>query len=125
MKNNMSGLLYWLPRILGILLALFISVFALDVFGEGYDFWQTALALTMHLLPTLALVIVLVCAWRWERLGGLLFIALAIVSPLAMGLRFSWEPYLLLSGIPLLIGVLFLVSGYVHFRHAPREEKAI
>ena len=34
-------LLFWTPRILGILFALFLSMFALDVFGEGYGFWGT------------------------------------------------------------------------------------
>ncbi len=32
--------LYWLPRILGILFAIFISIFALDAFGEGIPFLE-------------------------------------------------------------------------------------
>ena len=37
MNNKWKRVLYWTPRVLGILFALFISIFALDVFGEGYS----------------------------------------------------------------------------------------
>ena len=35
MNTKPKRVLYWIPRALTILFALFISVFALDVFGEG------------------------------------------------------------------------------------------
>jgi hypothetical protein len=71
MKTKMTPTLYWVPRILGILFAIFISIFALDVFMEGYGFWETVVALVMHLVPTAIIFIVLLIAWRWERLGRL------------------------------------------------------
>jgi hypothetical protein len=55
-------------------------MFALDVFGEGRGFWQTLAALTMHLVPTFALLAALVVAWRWERTGASLFGAYGIGS---------------------------------------------
>ena len=36
-------LLHWTPRILGILFAGFLGLFALDVFNEGHTFWRTIL----------------------------------------------------------------------------------
>lgn len=33
-------LTHWLPRILRLLFALFISIFALDAFGEGIPFTE-------------------------------------------------------------------------------------
>ena len=47
-----SRLLYWSPRILGILYAGFITMFAADVFDERLGFWKTVVALLMHLIPT-------------------------------------------------------------------------
>ncbi len=41
MKRPMKQFLFWSPRVLTILFALFLSLFALDVFGEGYGFWAT------------------------------------------------------------------------------------
>jgi hypothetical protein len=45
MNQTVEKVLFWSPRVLGILIAIFISLFALDVFGEGYSFWETIIAL--------------------------------------------------------------------------------
>jgi hypothetical protein len=39
MNESKRRMLFWTPRLLSILFAIFISLFALDVFGEGYGFW--------------------------------------------------------------------------------------
>ena len=41
----MKTWLTWTPRILGLLFAAFLSLFALDVFEQGYQGWETVLAL--------------------------------------------------------------------------------
>jgi hypothetical protein len=71
--------LFWAPHALGILFIAFVSLFALDVFQERQGFWQTLLALTMHLIPTFIMIAVLAIAWRWEWVGTLLFAACAAV----------------------------------------------
>ena len=70
-------ILYWSPRALGILFALFISLFALDVFSEGYGLGEAVIAFLIHLVPTYIVVIALIIAWRWEAVGALLFAAVA------------------------------------------------
>ena len=62
-------LLYWSPRVLCIAFAIFVSLFALDVFNEGLGLAKTILALSIHLIPTAFLVIVLAVSWRWEQVG--------------------------------------------------------
>jgi hypothetical protein len=78
MHTTMKRVLFWTPRALCILFAVFLSVFALDVFGEGLGFWETILALLIHLLPVYVAIIVLVIAWRCEWVGAVLFTALAV-----------------------------------------------
>jgi hypothetical protein len=78
MNTATRRFVYWTPRILGILFAVFLSVFALDVFSEGHGFWKTIVALLMHLVPTFIFLVVLIVAWRWEWIGGLVFIASAL-----------------------------------------------
>ncbi|MCA9898427.1 MAG: hypothetical protein H6654_06750 [Ardenticatenaceae bacterium] len=108
MNKNTKRWFYWLPRVLSIAFALFISIFALDVFGEGYSFWETLLALFMHLIPTFILVAVIAIAWRWERVGAALFLALALIY-LSMT-----DGRMLTIPIPLIIfSLLFLVSWRV------------
>jgi len=105
MKNNTRRFLFWSPRILCILYAMFLSMFALDVFSEGYGFTQTILALMMHLVPTYLVVVALVIAWRWEGVGAILFTALTLFY-LVMSNGGSW----IISGPLLLIGFLFFFN---------------
>ncbi len=102
--------LLWTPRILGIMFAAFISIFALDVFGEGYGFWKTVLALLLHLIPTGIILVVLALSWRWEWVGGVLFVALAALYLIAFWGRFPWSAYFVISGSLFLVGILFLIN---------------
>ena len=111
MKININKMLYWSPRILGILVAIFVSLFALDVFGEGYNFWETIVALAMHLIPTAVILIILAIAWRWERIGGFLFIVLGVLYIALFWDPSRWPAYLMISGPLFLVGVLFFLSG--------------
>ena len=111
MKRPVKKILFWSPRILGILIAVFVSLFALDVFGEGYSTVETIVALAMHLIPTFVILVVLGIAWRWEWIGGLLFVALGVLY-----ITLFWEPsnlpaYLVISGPLFLTGILFLLDG--------------
>ena len=109
-----SGLWQWLPRLLAVLYALFLSLFAFDSW-EGVGFWEGLAGFIVHLLPVYLVAFALVVAWRWRAAGGLLFIALAAGFTVAFGWR---EPEtLLLLALPLVvIGGLFLLDGYVSAR---------
>jgi hypothetical protein len=110
MSARSKRLLFWTPRVLCILFAGFVSLFALDVFGEGYGFWETILALLIHLVPTYVVLILLAIAWRWEWVGAILFGALGVWYILMTRGRFPWTTYLMMSGPLFLIGVLFLLN---------------
>ncbi len=117
MAKPWKGLLLWTPRLLGILFILFLSMFALDIFGQGYSFWETVVGLFMHLLPSLALIVGIILAWRWEWVGALAFIGWGVFY-IARTSNFPLSVYILLVGIPCLIGLLFLV-GWI-FRRSIR-----
>jgi len=110
MNTTAKRALFWAPRILCILFAVFLSVFALDVFGEGYDFWATLLALLIHLVPTYIIIIVLVIAWRWEWVGSILFTGFGIFYIVEAWGKFTWATYLAISGPLFLVGILFLFN---------------
>ena len=116
MREPLSRLLFWTPRILCILFAAFVSIFALDVFGEGYTFWETLVALAMHLIPTAVILFALAVAWRWEWFGGLLFIALGAIYILIFP-EGDWIAYLIISGPLFLVAILFLVDWWFRARH--------
>jgi len=110
MNPSTKRVLFWTPRVLCILYAIFLSLFALDVFGEGYGFWEAVLALLIHLVPTYIVVIVLVVAWRWEWVGTILFSALAVFYVVWTWGRFPFVTYLVISGPLVLLAVLFLFN---------------
>jgi hypothetical protein len=109
-SKRMANFLYWPPRIICILFACFISLFALDVFGEGQSFWETALALMMHLVPTALVILVLVIAWRWEWVGGVLFAALGLFYIVNFWGRFPLIAYVMIAGPLFLMSSLFFLT---------------
>jgi hypothetical protein len=110
MKTTTKRILFWTPRVLCLLFAAFISLFALDVFGENRGFWNTLLALLIHLIPTGILLLILGLTWRWEWVGGLLFPALGTLYIVAFWGRFHWSVYAILSGSLFFLGALFLLG---------------
>jgi len=111
MTQSARGVLFWAPRMLTILFALFLSVFALDVFSETKGFLETLTALVLHLVPTFLVIVLLVFAWRRELIGVIAFAGMAVAYVVVMWERgFPWVTYVIISGTLLLISVLFLLS---------------
>jgi len=110
MNTPTKRFLFWTPRILCLLFAVFISLFAMDVFNENHGFWKTTLALLIHLIPTGLLLLILGATWRREWVGGLLFPALGTMYVLASWGRFPWHVYAIISGPLFLVGALFLLN---------------
>lgn len=110
MKSVAKRLLYWGPRVLAILFAVFISIFALDVFGEHLPFWRLTVALFLHLVPTFVLLLVLWLAWKREWIGGIGYVALGVFYIWDFGGRFPWYTYALIAGPLFLVGMLFALN---------------
>ncbi|PIR43833.1 hypothetical protein COV24_00715 [candidate division WWE3 bacterium CG10_big_fil_rev_8_21_14_0_10_32_10] len=105
-KQTTAGMVfYWLPRILSILFVAFISMFALDVFGKP----QWFLALLIHLIPSFILCVLTFIAWKYEKIGGALFIILGFSLLVYSHLE------LFIIVIPIItLGTLFLVRPYFY-----------
>jgi hypothetical protein len=110
MNESAKRILYWAPRVLGLLFAAFISIFAFDVFDGGHGFWETALDLLMHLVPTAIVLVVLAIAWRWEWVGAVVFGALGVFYIATAWGRFPLVAYLAISGPMFVMAGLFLAN---------------
>jgi hypothetical protein len=116
-------LFHWLPRIICILAILFVSMFALDAFAPGLTIWQQLGAFFMHLLPSFVLASCLIFAWKWEYVGGIIFMLLGIgLSPFIYLLNHNRNGMtvgnslivVLIINIPfILVGILFIVSHFL------------
>lgn len=109
MNKNLKQILLWTPRVAGILFVLFISLFALDIFDLQLGFWGTIVGLFMHLIPSIVLAIAIIIAWKREWVGALLFLGWAVFY-VASFRGFDWSVYLIIAGLPALIGILFLAD---------------
>lgn len=111
--KNFRKITCWAARILAILYALFISIFALDVFQEGYSASETILALAIHLVPTAVVLVCLAVAWKTVRAGGLLFLLLGAAFWVFFGREAEWINFLIIPGPLILVGALFLACSYL------------
>lgn len=112
MTLTQQRILIWAPRVLCLAFACFISLFALDAFGHGHGFWESARDFAMHLIPTFALLAILALAWRWAWVGAFGAAALA-----ALFLYWNYtirhnvpSAVLAIAGPLILMAVLYLVS---------------
>lgn len=98
--------LYWLPRVLGLLFIVFLSMFSFDVFGE-YHGWELLVAFIMHIIPSLVLIGVLVLAWKIPKWGGAAYIVLGIIFTIFFKTYTEIISFLLISSPLLIVGGLF------------------
>lgn len=114
MSATSKRMLFWTPRVLTILFALFISLFALDALSEGTGLIANAIAMTMHLIPTFLVVAFLALAWRWEWVGAVGYAGLGVLYIVEFWGRFPFIVYATIAGPLLVIAALFAMNWRLH-----------
>ena len=78
MTKGTNKFIFLAPRILAIIFIVSISLFSLDIFGQGLGFWPALLGLLIHNIPSLLLLAVLLIAWKTEIIGTIVFVLMGI-----------------------------------------------
>ena len=127
-----SRIIYWLPRALCIVAILFVSMFALDSFQPGRSIWEQLQDFAMHLIPSFILTIFLVIAWKWELIGGILFLLIGLgLSPIIYMHNFRMNGSVWMSlgvlgmiTVPfIIVGILFILGGNSKKKQGRKKEK--
>ncbi len=120
MKTSTKALT-WTPRILCILAILFISLFALDSFSSEHSFWQNLGDFLIHLIPSFVMLVVLIVAWKWEKVGGIILTSIGFAWCIFVfflnykrthSVATSLLDILIVSIPFVLAGILFVISHY-------------
>lgn len=90
MSERLRRWLLWMPRVLAILVSSFLGLFALDAFAGGKTLGEALPDFALHLVPTLVLLAVVVLSWRWEGVGGWVFIGLSVAYAFVARDHVSW-----------------------------------
>ena len=115
MENKVSKFVFWAPRILSIIFIAFLALMSLDVFTEGASFWQILGGLFMHNIPVFILLAVLAISWKYEIVGGVVFILAGLLYIFTVfrnvdnwGMALAWS--IQIAGFAFLIGGFFLAN---------------
>jgi len=120
MKTD-TGVLHWIPRIICIIAILFVSLFAADAFQPGLTIWQQLGAFFVHLIPSFILIAFLIIAWKWEKIGGIIFVVIGLgLSPFVFKHNYSmndsvWMSLGIIGAITfpfIIVGILFILNYY-------------
>ena len=115
MENKASKFVFWTPRVLAIIFITFLALMSLDVFGMGLSFREILVGLFMHNIPVFILLVILAISWKYEIVGGIVFILAGLLyiflavrgaDNLAMALAWSVQ----IAGFAFLIGGFFLAN---------------
>ena len=102
-------LLLWTPRVLAILAILFLMMFSLDCFEPGQGLRNQLTCFFMHNIPSFIIIAILAISWKWELIGGVLFIGAAVAGSLFFngfggnwGVNIVMAPFVVAGGLFLL-----------------------
>jgi uncharacterized membrane protein HdeD (DUF308 family) len=103
-------------------------MFALDSFAPGLPIWEQLRDFMIHLIPSYVLIMALWLAWKKEKWGGVVFIAIGAITSFPVFLmnyhrtNSIWVSLfiVLIINIPfIMVGALFIISDYLKRKSLP------
>ena len=119
MKNSFW---LWFPRIVVMLIIVFLSMFSADLFDERLGFWQLMLGLLMHNIPSIILLLILILTWKKPLLAGLLIIAIGIIMTIYFRHYTRWDIFFVIEFPVLLVGGSYLVYEFLVKDKSEKDE---
>lgn len=110
-----------IARVLSIACFLFVSMFALDAFEDGRPFLQNLADFTMHMIPSLILLAIIILSWKKELVGGILIVLIGLLTAIPIfrmnylrtdSLAIAIQVIALINLPVVLAGSLYIISHY-------------
>lgn len=109
-REEVNKFVYWPPRIASIIFIAFLAIFALDVFEGESSIFEKMIGLFIHLLPNFILLVILIIAWKNEKIGGILFVLLSVVFTYFFKTYTNPHSFIFVSLPVFVIGILFFIQ---------------
>lgn len=101
---------YWIPRILSVVLVVLLAFFALHTIDEGGTLGETFGRLVVSFIPVAILAFILVLTWNWDWIGAVVFIGFAVADLFFRWDFFTGPGYMVVAIVFLVFGFLFLTD---------------
>jgi hypothetical protein len=71
---RLAKIIHWAPRVAALLIIFFVGLFSLDVLGTGAPPLEVLVGFLMHNLPSIAMLVLLIFAWKRPVVGFIAFL---------------------------------------------------
>src|SRR6476619_5611236 len=110
MSRSRLWLLVWGPTVLGLVVCIYLSYFALDSIRPGPGVRLSLTEIAVQLIPTLVLLVIIALSWRWQLIGVVVFGCLTLAYTFMARSRPSWIP--VIAGPLLVVALAYLFAWW-------------
>ena len=103
---RLAKIIHWAPRVAALLIIFFIGLFSLDVFGTGAPPLEVLVGFLMHNLPSIAMLVLLIFAWKRPVVGFVAF----LIAAAAFSVFFVRDIYALPNLVLFVLPILLIAS---------------
>ena len=100
---RLAKIIHWAPRFAALLIILFVGLFSLDVFGTGAPPLEVLTGFLIHNLPSIAMLVLLIFAWKRPVVGFVAFLIVAVTFAVFFVRDIYALPNLVLFVLPILL----------------------
>jgi hypothetical protein len=95
-----------------------MMLFSLDCFEKGNPLGEKLLCFLMHNIPSFIILGILLVAWKWERTGGILFLAAALAGMIFFNVfNGNWGALIIMTP--------FVITGMLFILHHEKYHKSV
>jgi hypothetical protein len=100
---RLRKVIHWAPRVGALLIIVFVGLFSLDVFGTGAPPLEVLVGFLIHNLPSIAMLLLLIFAWKRPVVGFVAFLIAAVAFAILFVRDIYALPNLFLFVLPILL----------------------
>jgi uncharacterized membrane protein YidH (DUF202 family) len=109
---QLAKVIHWAPRVAAIAIIFFMSLFSLDVFEMQASPLELVAGFLIHNIPSIAMIVLLVVAWKRPVVGFVAFLVAAVLFTLFFVRDVEALPNLLLFVFPILLVALLFYADW-------------